>query len=83
MDETKVYAYTVHWQEKPYVFDDIWKTKTFACKKNAQKFARKYRDRKHKPYPYIVRRIVIREIFRQDVEVELAKDNAKRKLIRY
>ena len=83
MLDQKVYAYTVHWQEKPYVFEFEWKRKTFAKKKDAQKFARKYRDRKHKPYPYIIRSITWRDVFRKDVEVEIAKDNVKRKWIRY
>ena len=83
MLDQKVYAYTVYWQGKPNIFEYEWKVTTFAKKKNAQRFARKHRDKKHKPYPYIIRTIVYRDVSREDVEVELAKDNVKRKWIRY
>ena len=83
MTEEKVYNYTVYWQDTPYVFEERWKHKPFAKKKDAQQFARKYKDRKHKPYPYIIRIIVDRDYFRKDVEVEFTKDTTKRKFIKY
>lgn len=83
MFEEKVYNYTVYWQSKPYVFEYEWKRTSFAKKKDAQRFARKVKDKKHKPYPYIVRTIAHREYFRADVEVELVKDLVKRKVINY
>ena len=83
MFEEKVYNYTVYWQSIPYVFEYEWKRTSFAKKKDAQQFARKYKDRKHKPYPYIIRTITHREYFRADVEVEPVKDCIERKFINY
>lgn len=83
MTETKVYKYIVYWQNEPYVFERDWKYKPFAKKKNAQQFARKHKDKKHKPYPYIIRTITDREYFRADVEVEPVKNTTERKFIKY
>lgn len=80
---TKVYAYTVYYQDSPFVFDWEWKRTTFAKKKVAQKFARKYKNKKHPPYPYIIRTIKPRDFFRKDVEIEVAIDETPRKFIKY
>lgn len=83
--DTIVYKYMVCWQEKPYVWEWEWRRKTFASKKEAKKFAREHKDKLHKPYPYIVRTVCNRHIFRADVEVEQVKgDNpCPRKFIKY
>lgn len=83
MFEEKVYKYTVYWQSTPYIFEYEWKCKSFAKKKDAQRFARKYKDKKHKPYPYIIRTITYREYFKADVEIEFVKDTVERKFINY
>ena len=77
----EVYCYTVYWQHT--IFEERWLHKPFANKKEAQKFAKKYKDRKHPPYPYIIRTIVERNYFRKDVEVEAATGSIRRKLIKY
>lgn len=83
--DTIVYKYMVCWQEKPYVFEWEWKRKAFSTKKEAKKFAKKRKDKLHKPYPYIVRTVCNRHIFIEDVETEPVKGDkfTPRKFIKY
>ena len=72
MDGTRnkrVYLYSVYWQDSPYVFDHIWKHKPFAKKRDAQHFAKKQKNKKYKPYPYIIRTTTIRDYFKKDIEL--------------
>lgn len=77
----EVYCYTVYWQHS--LFEERWLHKPFANKKEAQKFAKKYKDKKRPPYPYIIRTIVARNYFKKDVEVEPIKESVPRKFIKY
>ena len=79
----EVYVYTVCWQEPPYVFEWVWKSKAFARKKDAQEFARKKKDKHHKPYPYIVQETIDRSFFRADVKCEVATKPVDRKIVKY
>lgn len=78
----KVYCYIVCWQESPYIFEFEWKHKHFASKKDAQNFARKKKNKAHKPYPYIIQDTVNREFFKKEVLCEVAR-NDDRKVIKY
>ena len=75
MDDSKVYKYTVYWLNYPVYGPDAWKRKTFAQKSDAKRFAKKQKKRSCKPYPYIIKGITDRCVFRKDVEVEPFKKN--------
>lgn len=88
-NDDDVYEYNVYWLV--FVPFEEWNHKSFANKKLAQKFAKKKKKNKLKPYPYITQRIVDRNTFRQDVKVEYCKKDFKtiiskhyyRKVIKY
>lgn len=74
MNNCKVYCYSVYWQETEFqVSMGTWKKKDFATKKEAKKFARKYRKQYHdNPIkPYILRRVKDRDYFKEDAIVEI------------
>ena len=72
-DRTKVYQYTVWWKEKRILSDETWYRKWFANKKEAKRFAKKYKQ-KDLPKPYIVRTIVSMSTFRKDIKCEIATE---------
>lgn len=78
-----VYIYTVCWQEPPYIFEWTWRNKFFSRKKDAQEFARKMKDKHHKPYPYIVQETIDRSFFGIDEECEPAIKYIDRKIVKY
>lgn len=81
-DSYDVYEYNVYWLE--FVPFEEWKHKPFANKKSAQEFAKKKKKKnKLKPYPYITQRIVDRNTFRQDVNVEYCKKDFKTIISKY
>lgn len=69
--EELVYEYLVCWQAG--LFEYEWKHKFFANKKEAQLFAKKHKNKKRKPYPYIIQLITTKSSFREDVKTEPAK----------
>lgn len=79
-DNDDVYEYNVYWLV--VVPFEEWKHKPFANKKSAQEFAKKKKN-KLKPYPYITQRIVDRNTFRQDVNVEYCKKDSKTIISKY
>lgn len=68
---TKVFQYTVYWKDKRNLTDYTWYRKFFANKKEAKKFAKKYKQ-KGLPKPYIIRTIVSMSVFRKDIKCEIA-----------
>lgn len=69
--EDLVYEYIVCWQEGIFVHE--WKRKPFSNKKEAQMFAKQHKNKKQKPYPYIIQLITNKNFFREDVKTEPAK----------
>lgn len=64
------FCYTLCWRSKGY--PTRWNSKTYSLKKEAKKEARKLRAKygSAKPKPYIIRTIVSRLYFKEDVQVE-------------
>lgn len=89
-DDKDVFEYIVYWLDQTFIYD-VWNRKYFAKKEEARQFAKKHKDKKIKPKPYIVQIIACKSTFRDDVETENCTYNYKtiydrnryRKLIKY